>query len=206
MDNTYSWQNLFQRQHHIRQLSEGPFGSYIDEFAVFIQGQHYGRRTIQRALCSADRFARWLMERDLQLSDAHEATLTRYRNSLGRCEGGGWPHRVKGLHLAVRFLEAKGIGKRQPALPIHCSSPIEECLGQFDGYLERVVGAARSTRQRYRPILLRFAGMCFGSSAPDWSLLSADNLTAFILGEAAHAKGFGRKVLGSRSARSCVFW
>lgn len=195
MDKTFSWHDLFRRKHVIIRLREGPFGAYLDDFAIALEEQHYERNTIRRALCSADHFGRWLEEQNLGWADAHEATALRYRNALGRCKAGDWPHRVHGLHLAIRFLERTGIGKHSIAT-VASFTPVEEWLGRFDRHLERVVGAAKSTRQRYRPILLRFLGIRFGSAEPDWSLLSADDLTAFVQQEAAKAKGFGRKVPG----------
>ena len=75
--------------------------------------------------------------------------------------------------------------------------PIEQWLLRFDGYLQRVVGAAPSTRQRYRPLLSRFLVSRFGSNEPDWSNLLADDLTLFAQTEATRAKGFGRKVPGA---------
>jgi site-specific recombinase XerD len=195
MDNTYRWHDLFHRPHLICRLQEGPFGPYLEEFAVSLQQQHYSRCTIQRALCAADHFGRWLQQQNLRLEDAHEANRWRYCHLLGRCDAGDWPHRAKGLSLAVRFLQKKGIAE-QPAELARDGSPREEWLHRFEQYLERVVGAAPSTRQRYRPILLRFLSLHGGGAEPDWSRLSADDLTTFIQHEASQTKGFGRKVPG----------
>jgi site-specific recombinase XerD len=195
MDNTYPWHDLFHRPHLLRRLQEGPFGSYLEELAVSLQQQHYSRLTIQRALCAADHFGRWLQQQNLRLEDAHELNRLRYCHLLGRCNAGAWPHRIKGLSLVVRFLQKQGIAK-QPAELALDGSPREECLPRFEQYLERVVGAAPSTRQRYRPILLRFLRRHGGDAEPDWSRLSADNLTTFLQQEASQRKGFGRKVPG----------
>jgi hypothetical protein len=138
MDNTYHWHNLFRRPHLIRKLREGPFGPSLDEFAVFLQEQHYSRITIRRSLRSADHFGRWLQEHNLQFKDAHEANRWRYCRLLGRCDAGGWPHRVKGLSLVVRFLQSKGMTEQ----PVEWTdrSPEEEWLERFEQYLKRVVG------------------------------------------------------------------
>jgi hypothetical protein len=195
MDKTCSWDGVFQRKHVIERLEEGPFSAYLAEFNAFLRDQRYSETTIRRSICSADYFGRWLAEQKLSLAEAHEGTVSCYCNSLGRCKAGDWPHRVKGLRLAVRFLEERGIAARESKTGTPCL-PVAEWLGQFERYLERVVGAKTSTGQRYRPILLRFLNMRFGSGEPDWSLLVADDLTAFIQREAAHARGFGRKVPG----------
>jgi site-specific recombinase XerD len=194
MDNTYRWYDLFHQPHLVRKLREGPFGPYLDEFAVSLQEQRYSRITIRRSLRSADHFGRWLQEHHLQLQDAHEANRWRYCQFLGRCDAGGWPYRVKGLSLVVRFLQSKGITE-QPREGTN-RAPQEEWLERFEQYLQRVVGATLSTGQRYRSILLRFLRWRFGGAEPDWPSLSADDLTTFIQREAGSAKGFGRKVPG----------
>lgn len=93
-----------------------------------------------------------------------------------------------------RFLIQKGIA--HPCTADEPVVPIGQWLIRFDNYLRRVVGAAPSTRQRYRPFLSRFLATRFGCNEPDWSHLAADDLTQFVQAEAAKAKGFGRRMPG----------
>jgi site-specific recombinase XerD len=194
MENFYHWHDLFGRSSLIRKLREGPFGPYLEELTVFSQEQHYSRSTIRQSLRSADHFGRWLQEQNLRLEDAQATHQLRYCLFLGRCDAGEWPYRVKGLSLALRFLQSKGI-TAQPAEATH-HSPGEEWLDRFEQHLARVVGATLSTRRRYRPILSRFLRLHCSGTEPDWSRLSAEDLTGFIQQEAGQAKGFGRKVPG----------
>lgn len=194
MDKTFVWHDLFRRKHVISRLNDGPFQPYLDSFATALDEQRYGRNTIRRAICAADHFGRWLLEQNLAWTDAHGTTVSRYYNLLGRCEAGDWPHRLNGLHLVIGFLDRAGITHRSKA--IISPTPVEQWLCEFDLHMERVVGAAKSTRQRYRPILSRFLGNRFGSEEPDWSQLAANDLTMFIQQEAAKSEGFGRKVPG----------
>lgn len=189
------WQDLFHRQFILTRLSNGPWSPYLEEFASWLRQDHYSIETVRRSLCAADQFGRWLRARNLSFADADAKRVEEYRGTLGRCASGAWPHRTYGLNLAVGFLNAKGIAERcVAAVP---STPAERWVVRFENYLERTVGAAVSTRQRYRPVLLRFLVARFGAIEPDWSLLSADDLTLFVQDEAAKAKGFGRHAPGT---------
>jgi integrase/recombinase XerD len=188
------WQELFRRQHTRTRLADGPWGTYLEEFATALAQDRYSVETVRRSLYAADHFGRWLLAQDLTLADVDERKVEQYRCTLGRCASGAWPHRTYGLNLAVQFLIQKGIAHAcrggSPVLPVG------RWLLRFDDYLQRVVGAASSTRQRYRPLLSRFLVSRFGCNEPDWSHLSADDLMRFVQTEAARAKGFGRKVPG----------
>ena len=100
MDKTFFWRDLFRRDHVISRLNDGPFQPYLDTFATALDEQRYGRNTIRRAICAADHFGRWLLDQKLDWADAHETTVLRYYNSLGRCEAGDWPHRLNSCHLS----------------------------------------------------------------------------------------------------------
>jgi site-specific recombinase XerD len=69
-------------------------------------------------------------------------------------------------------------------------------LNRFDEHLERVAGAAASTRRQYELIAARFLHQRFGETEPEWSQICADDLSSFAQSEATRRKGFGRKVPG----------
>lgn len=189
------WQNLFRRADLITRLVESPWSPYLDEFVTFLGQQHYSTGTIRRAVIAADHFACWLLEQQLSLSEASTKMAAQYRHSLGRCTSGSWPERSRSVLLAVRFLEHKQVifPTRPRALP---ETPATLWLHRFDDHLERVAGAAASTRRQYELIVARFLQERFGSGEPEWSRLCADDLTSFAQKEAARRKGFGRKVPG----------
>lgn len=189
------WRNLFRRSDRIAHLSAGPWGPYLDEFVTFLHVQHYRPLTIQRAIMAAHHFAEWLLSQQLSLADANTAAADRYRQSLGRCHGGSWPHRYQGVSLAVDFLECKNVAASQPAAAPP-STPAEMWLIRFSEYLSCVAGTAVTTRRRYQLTVARFLHERFASAEPDWSQLSADDLSSFAQREAARCKGHGRKVPG----------
>ena len=65
-------------------------------------------------------------------------------------------------------------------------------LADFDDHLQRVVGAAPATRQRYGTTVRRFLSSCFGTGAPNWAILSVETVVDFIRQEAATKTGHGR--------------
>ena len=142
--------------------------------------------------CASDHFARWLASQNLTLSDVDTTSVTRYREAMGRCAKGSLPHRGRGLHLALEFLLQKGIASI-PASPVP-DTPAEIWLDRFGDYLERVAGTAPSTRESYRTIVERFLQNRFSDVEPDWSALSAADLSAVIQHEAGKRRGFGRQV------------
>jgi integrase len=65
-------------------------------------------------------------------------------------------------------------------------------LADYDDHLQRVVGAAPATRQRYGTTVRRFLSSCFGTGAPNWAILSVETVVDFIRQETATKTGHGR--------------
>src|SRR4051794_38141631 len=189
------WQNLFRRADLITRLVESPWSPYLDEFIAFLGQQHYSTGTIRRAVIAADHFACWLLQEQLSFWEVNTNIVAQYRHSLGRCASGVWPERSRGVLLAVRFLEHKQVILPTPPMALP-ETPATQWLKRFDEHLDRVAGAAASTRRQYELIAARFLQERFGSAEPEWSRLCADDLSSFAQKEAARRKGFGRKMPG----------
>jgi len=184
------WQDLFNRSDLIARLAQGAWNPYLDEFVTFLQQQHYAVNTIRRAVVAADDFAAWALAQRIPLSEVNDALVMRYRQSLGRCEGGSWPHQSRTLPVVVKFLEHKQIVIPHCALP---ETPAARWLASFRDHLGHVAGLAASTLQRYELTVERFLQERFADAEPDWSQLSAEDLSSFAKREAARRTGFGRK-------------
>ena len=65
-------------------------------------------------------------------------------------------------------------------------------LADYDDHLQRVVGAAPATRQRYGTTVRRFLSSCFGTGAPNWAILSVETVVDFIRQEAATKNARGQ--------------
>src|SRR4029453_11518924 len=66
-------------------------------------------------------------------------------------------------------------------------------LVEYDAHLAQVAGFAQSTRQSYGRMARRFMTSCFGVKRPDWQVVTAPMITAFVSQEAAKCQGYGRK-------------
>lgn len=188
------WQDLFRRSDLITRLAQSPWRPYLDEFVTFLGQQHYSTGTIRHALLAADHWAGWLSERQLSLSDTSATVVAQYLDSLGSGPRGARPECRRGVLLALRFLEHQRVILPIPAaLP---ETPARQWVSRFSEHLERIVGAAVSTRRQYERIAARFLQQRFGGAEPEWSQLCAEDLSSFAQSEAARRKGFGRKVPG----------
>ena len=187
------WQDLFRRADRITRLAQSPWGPYLDEFVTFLGQQHYSTGAIRRALVSADHLACWLSEQQLSLSDTSATIVAQYRDSLN-CPSGSRPECGRGVLLVLRFLEHKQVIVPTPPAVAVPQTPAMRWLTRFDEHLERVAGAAASTRRQYELIAARFLQQRFGAIEPEWSQVSADDLSSFAQSEATRRKGFGRKV------------
>jgi integrase/recombinase XerD len=187
------WQDLFSNSRFLTRLSEGLWHPHLDEFVAFLKQRHYKPAAIRRIVCASDYFASWLLSQSLTLTDADSIKLRQYRETLGRGVSGGPQARSRGLHMAVNFLTGKGI-VRTPVSSAPPVTPETLWLGRFSDYLERVVGTAPTTRRRYQTIITRFLQHRFGHAEPEWSQLTADDLSSFVQQEAKNRRGFGRQV------------
>src|SRR5690349_15708348 len=161
------WQDLFRRADLIARLAQSPCNPYLDEFVAFLGQQHYSAGTIRSAVVAADHFTCWLSDQQQPLSEASTTLVAQYRQSLRRGASG----RSRGLLLVLRFLEHKQLILPTPAaLP---ETPVKRWLNRFDEHLERVIGAAGSTRRQYELVVSRFLQQRFGSAEPEWSQLRA---------------------------------
>jgi site-specific recombinase XerD len=77
------------------------------------------------------------------------------------------------------------------------TTPIERILTDYEQFLERICGAAITTRRKYLYFARQFLVFAFGSSTPEWSALRAETITNFVQQETSHRNGFGRKQPGS---------
>ena len=190
---------LFTRADLIIRLQQPPLGPHMEDLAASLKQQNYSDNTIRGYLRSAARFNIWLAENKFSLAEADENAVSRYTDSLKKAKVAGeqaaqFPDQVGGLTHLVKILRRNLV--LAPAAPPVTASPTEceRWLGYFDQYLERVIGAAPTTRDIYRRIVRRFAEERFSKGPLNWALITAEQVSQFVTTEAAKRKGFGRKV------------
>jgi integrase/recombinase XerD len=182
---------IFVRPGVVARLRRSPLGPHLDPFATALHRTGYTTSSIQRFLCAAEKFAQWLHGHGYSVYEMDKGLLRVYLSGLTRHRGGSLPKAAQGLGHLVRFLQHRGVTHlRQDGLVI---TPLEEWLSAYDTHLAHVAGLARSTRQGYGHIVQGFLTACFGTEPPDWSTLTAAQITAFVSQEAAKRRHAGRK-------------
>lgn len=183
---------LFVRPSVIARIQGGPCGPYLDALAEALQQQGYASDSTRRTLHACDKFGRWLIQQGYAVADADEDLVERYTRTLKRPRCGTQPKAAQGLHHLPRFLRKQGVVTKANVVEAH--TEVDHWLIRYDTYLEQVVGAQLSTRQRYLALVKRFLQSCFATGAVSWEAITATEITAFVQREAATKHGFGRKV------------
>jgi site-specific recombinase XerD len=176
---------------HIRaRLQAGPLGTHLDGFVEILQKDGYTPRVIRHHIRAADAFGLWLSSHDLAASQVDEATVSRFVAGLGRHTTrlrprGRSPQIASGVRKLGAMLWQQGVSRRvEPVAP----SATKLWLQAFDEHLEHVRGVTLGTRRIYLRYAGAFVAARFGSSAPDWSQLRADDITEFVRVQAARLK------------------
>lgn len=181
---------------HIRaRLQVGPLAPHLDGFVELLQKDGYAPRVIRHHVRAADVFGRWLSRRRLAASQVDEATVSRFVSGLGRYTtrlrpGGRLPDVAFGVRKLAEMLWQQGVARRVEPTP---PSATERWLRTFDEYLEQVNGIAMGTRRSYLRYARAFVEARFGSAAPDWSQIRADDIAEFVGQQAARLKISSRR-------------
>ncbi len=175
-------------------VQENPLGPYLEELAAGLREQEYAPSSIQSYLRAGAKFGRWLERQGCDVAAGagiDDAVLTDYVSGLARYRSGKRPKAAEGLTHLFRHLRNRGVvGQPQTRLV----TPVDQWLTRYDDYLEHVVGATISTRERYRPILRRFVSACCGAPECSWRNVTAPAVSEFVGREAALRQGHGRRV------------
>lgn len=177
---------------HLRaRLSAGPLGPHLDGYVELLQKEGYTRRVVRRHIRAADVFGRWLKRRQLAASQVDEAAVSRFLAGLGRYPTRLRPRgRLRDLVFGVRklaeMLWRQGVARRAEPRPPPTAA--EQWLQSFNEYLEKVSGVTLGTRRIYLRYAHTLIKARFGSEAPEWSQLRADDITDFVCAQAARLK------------------
>ena len=102
----------------LRRIHAGPLGPYVDEFASWLQEQHYSRSSGQTSVRAVANWSRWLQVRDIAgismqncwigifcMSPAPEALVRmivgRCKKCLPGCRRSVWHRRPVFRHLSI---------------------------------------------------------------------------------------------------------
>lgn len=182
---------LYTRPAVLSRLRGGLFGPYLDSLANALHQQGHTANTIRSHLYAYDKFGQWLVQQGHSLSDIRQPFIDQYRSSLVRKPSGGLPNAGLRLDYLLRWLQQTGV-VAEPQSPL---SEAEQWLERYETYLDRVKGAAPSSRRAYRPIIRRFLTHHFTTHTATWATLTVDSITQFVQQEVSQRQRAGRRLV-----------
>jgi site-specific recombinase XerD len=184
-------EHTFVRPGVIARLRQSPLGPYMDAFAASLHQEGYAPCNIQRFLCAAEKYTHWVYAQGYTLDEIDADLVHQYSAGLSKYRNGNLPKAAQGLSALVRFLHHHGV--THPRQDRRVLPPLEQWLHDYDAHLEHVAGLALRTRQGYRYLVRRFLTAWCGTEPPDWSALTAAQITTFVSQEATLRRNAGRK-------------
>ena len=193
-------ESIFTRERIRSHLAESPMGEHLPALIQTLRTQRYAPDTIRRYVHAAATFGQWLTTQPLPVSAINEHVLARYIVSRGsrmiRTTGRAQrPQSTVGLHHLLQVLRDQGV--IAPPVVAVPTTPIEQVLVEYEQYLDRVHGAARLTRRKYRYFARQLLQAVFPSGDLHWPALRAETITHVVQQETTRRRGFGRKHPGS---------
>lgn len=162
----------------LRRIHAGPLGPYVDEFANWLQGQHYSRFSSRRAIRAVANWSRWLQGCHVAAADIDADLLDRYLSYGARAGTIGHDDR-RALQKMLAWLQKTG------SVPTTCSSPSvvsqrETVQDDFEQYMLRQRGLSAATLRLYLPYISLFLKWRFGEGAIRLETLVAHDITTFV--------------------------
>jgi site-specific recombinase XerD len=186
--------DIFIRATIVTRLETGPLGSHLDALATVLQDQRYTTSTISIHLREAHAFGCWLAENHHHLSEISEATLEHYLNVRSTHPESLSRKRRKKISAAIntllRHLRNVSVIPPQPAENL-LETEARQWLIRYREHLEKVLGLAPTTRQKYLFFATRLLNSMNHHGVIEWSAFTADRIIEFVRTDAAPRKGFG---------------
>lgn len=186
--------DIFVRASVVARLENSLFGFHLDELATKLQNQHYAVAIINRYLREAYLFGCWLSDINQQPDAINETLIANYLShvSSGKKSVSFRPKMTSSAlkHLLKHLREA---GISHPCvLETLPETESQKVLCEYREYLEKVLGLAITTRQKYHFFAERLLNdVCGEVGVLNWSAFTAERITRFIQADAGLRKGFG---------------
>ena len=174
---------LFKDEYLREQLLAGPMGPYLDVLATKLLQLGYSHSQSRKLVRTASSLGVWLAGRGLTPQDAGKQEIREYMTAHKRTARGRLPEGTVGFSRLPALLASEGV-LCKPEAPL----PGDECLRRFQQYMTGVRGATMSTDAQYRRILRPFVdGLC-SCDEPEWSKLTAEYVTDFVIRQTTQAR------------------
>jgi site-specific recombinase XerD len=157
--------------------------TYLDQFAVLLDGQGFERRGLGQQVRAAARFSRWLQSH--QVTAAEAVTDEHARCFLDDpAEQGfvrlGAAATLRRLLDHLRQLEVCGATPAPSAL-----TPVQQTIAAYGDYLQKELGLSAKTVVQYCPFAAAFLSEHFGSGPVDLARLGGRDVIQFVRQQAA---------------------
>ncbi|MBZ5499143.1 MAG: site-specific integrase [Acidobacteriia bacterium] len=167
----------------IIQPPRGPLAAYVQPFCAWAFDQGYERHSVRRRVALAADFSQWLQRKDVSVTEVSSEHPAEYLRHLWRqrpIHGGDSPS----LKQFMEFLRHQGIIAVDQPNP-EPTTPVEQCLREFETYLQDQRGLAVTTVSQYTLYVRLFLRKCFGDDPIVLTDLRADDVTGFIQQESS---------------------
>ena len=164
-------------------IHRSPAEPVVEGYLAQLADDGYSRLGIRRHLQALDRFGCWLAAESLELSDVDQRTVERFvaevpRIASARGRDGRISSVASGARRFARYLWRQGVAPQESAEP--ATTTAELWLQTYDRHLDRINGLTLGTRRQYLRYAQRFIGQHFTSHSPDWSTITADDVSQFV--------------------------
>jgi site-specific recombinase XerD len=158
---------------------------YLDDFAAGLIQQGYRRHAVRQQIVVIADFSRWLQKKQidvLHLDGTVVDSFLRFRRRRQRLRRGD----PKTLARLLSMLQQAGIAKQN-------RQPVEEntrsgAITEFRRYLLQERGLSDATLRNYVPVVEMFLSERFRNRIPDFGILRAPDVTAFVVRHARQLK------------------
>jgi len=156
---------------------EGPLGSHVDGFVVWLNGQGYARDTVRFFVTVCSALGRWLQRRKLGARDLSAELVGRFLRRSGT--NGVRPHERAALDHILEYLRRAGIVAQDE--PVSEPSALECVIEEFRRYLLHDRALSEATLYGYCSPVRLFLSECFGTGDLALDRLSVKHLQEFVL-------------------------
>lgn len=160
----------------IRRLHEGPLGVHIDLYAARLLSEGHCYQSGARCIRVVGDFSRWLARKCLEISEVNECTVEQYQRFRDRYRHPFLSDRPALYRLLAVLREVGAIAPQIPVVP----RPLELIERDFEHYLSRECGLARSTVIRHRSPLRKFLREHGAEGVAGFSKLTGADITRFV--------------------------
>ena len=157
---------------------EGPLAPHIASFVEWARVQGYSSYSLYRQALLASDFSRWLGKKDVTLRDvssAHREQYLRHRARRVSIAKGDAPS----LQHLMAFLRREELTAVEIA-PLDATTPVEQCVKEFEQYLREERALATATIINYLPFIRELLTQRFADTEVQLGDLQAGDVVLFV--------------------------